>query len=149
MGALNNVYDVYNDMLDKGMFASNATIVTISSDTTTVGAVIDTQGYAKLAIVFSVGVMTDGDFEFKIYHDTAVGMGTEAELASTDYTGTIPDWDDHATEDDSIELVDITLRKRYVRIKCVSTSTSTGAIVVCIGLLHGARHLPVNSTQTP
>ena len=148
MGVLNNVYDVYNDMLDKGMWITSKTIVTISTNTTTVGVILDTDGYSKLALAFIMGTLTDGDYEFKIYHDDAVGMGAEAELASTDYTGTIPDWDAD-TDDDSIELVDITLRKRYVRIKCVSTSTSSGAVIGVIGLLHGAKHLPVNATQVP
>lgn len=122
------VGSLYKDMLPIGIMGtagSEVAVVAVTTDTTTVGAIIDLQGFARALFVLLNKALTDGDYEFQLFHGDVANMSDEAQVATTDLNGTLPDWDAD-TDDDQVETVEYIARKRYVRIKIVSTSTSSG-----------------------
>ncbi len=75
----------------------------------------------------SAFALTDGDYEFQLFHGDASDMADEAQAAATDILGTLPDWDAD-TDDDQLVTVELILRKRYFRIKIVSTNFSATGV---------------------
>lgn len=116
---------LFRDSIVKGVMASNAPVVAITTDTTTVGATIDTQGYNRVLFTMITKTVTDGDYNVDLYHGDASDMSDEAAVASTDVIGTIPNWTAD-TDDDKYVNFELVCRKRYCRIKIVSTNTSSG-----------------------
>ncbi len=133
----------FEDCKPLGAGASSTQTFTINTDATTTGVIIDTQGYKHAVLVLGTGVLTAGDIAWHIYHDDAIAMGTEAEIAAADYNGDIPDWTADA-DDQKIALVDVILRKRYLRIKIVSTNSAN---VVCFAhcILAEPMHAPAEA----
>lgn len=101
---------------------------TIATDTTTPGETLDMQGYQSCLFLPFTGTLTDGDYEFQLFEGDESDMSDEAEVSSDDVVGTIPDWDADA-DDDKISQFAYIGTKRYVRVKVVSTNTTTGAVV--------------------
>ena len=137
------IHSLYSDL--KPLPALN--IQTISTDATTVGNVIDTKNYGRIQLGMFMGTMTDGDYELTIYEDEAVGMGGEAVVPADRIVGTRPDMEDHTAEDDTIEWCEIVNTLRYVRVKVVSTNTSSGATLGVFAILGAAEHGPVTTAE--
>jgi len=106
--------------------------VAVATDTTTVGLTIDTQGFESCLFNMMTGVLTDGDYDFDIYHGDASDMSDEA--ATTDIVGTMPDFSDD-TDDANVNSVAYVGDKRYLRLKVVSTNTTTGALLCANAIL--------------
>lgn len=116
---------LYKDMLPKGVMAANAPVVAITTDTTTVGATIDTHGFARTLLAFITKTVTDGDYEVQLFHSDDSGMSGEVEVSATDLNGTLPNWVAD-TDDNKYVSVEYIGRLRYIRVKIVSTNTTTG-----------------------
>jgi hypothetical protein len=138
------VGDLYHDFdVTLGM-GSNVVAVDISTDTTTTGATLDTNGCEEVMCICFIGTMTDGDYEFTLYGGDASDMSDEA--AVTSVTGSLPDWDDHTADSDSDAHFSFTPQYRYYRVKVVSTNTSSGATNVgCIWVRGKAKHVSLSS----
>jgi hypothetical protein len=124
-----NVGSLYKDLLPLGVMGtagSEVPLVAIASDTTTVGAILDLHGFARALFVLLDKTLTDGDYQFQLFHGDASDMSDEAQVAASDLNGTLPNWDAD-TDDDQVVTVEYICRKRYARIKIVSTNFgSTG-----------------------
>jgi hypothetical protein len=141
-----NVGEFYKDVIPVLAATGGASAVDITTDTTTVFAEVDLTGYAGALVIMSIGTMTDGDYEFQLFHADATGMSGEAEVASTDIIGSLPDWEDHATESNSVASVAYICQKGFIRVKVVSTNTSSGATNVgCIICRIKPSHMPAQS----
>ena len=121
------VGSLFRDSKVLGVMASNAPVVAIGSDTTTVGATIDTHGYARVLFTMITKTLTDGDYEVKLFHSDDSGMSGEVEASSTDVIGTIPNWVAD-TDDNKYVNFELVCRLRYCRIKIVSTNFSSSGI---------------------
>jgi len=70
---------------------SPASSSSCTSDTTTTGLTIDTQGFESCLFNVFTGVNTDGDITVQMFDDDAAGMGTEVEV--TTEAGGLVRWD--------------------------------------------------------
>ena len=112
---------------------------TISSDTTTTGAIIDTAGY-DMGLTFAMGcnAYTDGTYTMKIEHGDDSGLSDAADVDSAMLVyGTLPDLAAALTEGDEMPKEGVHSTKRYVRVSIVSTSVTTGADVVVVAIAGG------------
>lgn len=103
---------------------------TISSDTTTVGAIIDTSGYQSVEFVIQSGTITTGVFTPVIYESDDSGM-SGATAISTDYLlGTYADatFTAAAADDNACKQIGSVAKKRYQQLRIVTTNSGNGAI---------------------
>ena len=136
--------DVYHD--SKAELALDVQL--INSDTTIVGNTIDNQGFLGQLFEAFTGVLTDGDYEVKLYEGDESDMSDEAEVAAGDVLGTIPNWTAD-TDDDKIGYFGYIGHKRYTRVKVVSTNNGgSGATLGAVVTKMLPRHAPVG-TQAP
>lgn len=115
-------------------------IQAISSNTTTNGVEIDTQGYDSVTFEILTGARTDG---------TVTPLIQESDTSSS-YSGSVADDDLIGTEADaalsaaqSRSTVGYVGKKRYVRLSLVSTSVSSGLTAGASVILGSAKHNPV------
>lgn len=124
--------DMHNNILQK--VALN--IQAISSDTTTVGNIIDTRGFQSLEFVNISGTITDGDYALLIEHGDASNLSDAAAVADSDLIGTEAAASFDADTDDNLALrVGYIGEKRYVRASLVSTNTTTGGTLGVLAIL--------------
>ena len=116
---------------------------TISTDTTTVGETIDTAMFEGILLQMMTGTITDGDYEFQLFEGDESDMSDESEVAAGDIIGTLPDWTAD-TDDDKIAQAGYTGAKRYIRLKVVSTNTSSGGVLAAIVSKELPRHAPAS-----
>ena len=125
---------------EKSLATSALDIQTISSDTTTVGNAIDTIGYESLEFVVLPGTITDGTYTVQAFEDDDVDFENETEVSSEEQLGTIS-FDN--TNSDTAKRFGVVGKKRYFRIKIVSTGTSSGGTFSAVAISSDAWHQPV------
>jgi hypothetical protein len=103
---------------------------TISTNTTTVGEIIDSALYESIEFAVLSGTRTDGTYTPQIFGGDASNMSDEAQITGDEILGTCT----AITASDTVSQFGTCSKKRYFRIKIVSTSVTTGAPVsaVCI-----------------
>lgn len=129
---------VRKDMHDamKKLVALNSQ--TISSATTTVGNVIDTQGYHAAELIFTLGNWTDGSFTPLIEESDSSGSGYTA-VADENLFGTEAEAAALLVADNAIASIGVRLGKRYLRVSMVtaggiSTGSQGVAAVACLAI---------------
>ena len=123
-------------------------IQAISSDTTTNGDIIDTQGYESVSFVFQSGTITDGDYTVLIQEGDDSGLSDASAVADADLlpVGTGQEAAasfDADTDDNLVTKIGYRGSKRYVRFNVVSTNTTTGGTVGAIAILGYPHESPV------
>lgn len=115
-------------------------IQSISSNTTTNGVEIDTQGYDSVTFEILTGARTDG---------TVTPLIQESDTSGS-YSGSVADDDLIGTEAEaalsaahSRSTVGYVGKKRYVRLSLVSTSVTSGLTAGASAILGSAKHNPV------
>lgn len=140
-----NIGEFFNDVVAVLGMAANVAQVEVVSNTTTDGVIIDLRQFAGAKFDFFSGVVTDGDFEWQIWHGNDSGLSDEAEVDSTDIHGSIPDWEDHDNDDDNIESVVYLGGKDYVQAKIVSTNVGSGGFMGLIVNKIKPTHMPAQT----
>jgi len=128
--------DLKNDI--KILTALN--IASISTNTTTVGTEIDTQGYESVTFEIITGARTDGtvtpliqetdtsgSYSGSVDDDNLIGLETDAALSVAHFRS----------------RVGYIGTKRYVKLSLVSTSVTTGLTAGASVILSDAKHLTV------
>lgn len=129
--------DLHNNLQGAIALATQA----ITTDTTTVGATIDTQGFEGVEFTATVGTVTDGDYEFQLFEGDESNMSDEAEVtAAGSLLGAAPNWTDSAN--DELQSFGYRNDKRYLRLKVVSTNTTTGGTMGATVQLGDPLHAP-------
>lgn len=102
----------------------------ITSDTTTVGVIIDMKG--KLAVDFAIlaGTMTDGTYTAKLEEGDAANLSDAADVPAARLLGSLPVI--LAAEDNTVQRVGFFKLKRFVRLSLVSTGTTSGGTLGAI-----------------
>jgi len=107
-------------------------IQAITTDTTTAGTEIDTQGFEALTFLFQAGTLTDGTYTPLVQESDTSGSGytnvVDADLIGTEAAAAL----DTSNTASRIGYVG---KKRYVKISLVSTSTSSGGTLGAIAVL--------------
>lgn len=97
----------------------------ITTDTTTVGNIIDTVGFESLEYIIQSGVITDGAYALLLEEDDAVGFGSSSVVPADETLGVLTGF--VAADDNAAKRVGSIGKKRFQRLSIVSTGTSTGA----------------------
>jgi hypothetical protein len=112
-------------------------IQAISSDTTTAGNEIDTQGFESITFLQATGAYTDGNYTLLIEDTDTAGSGYAA-VADDFLIGT-----EAATVLSAVNAasrIGYVGKKRYVRASIVSDTVTTGATAGVIAVKGAARH---------
>lgn len=109
-------------------------IQAISTDTTTAGAIIDTQGFAANEFIMQSGTLTDGTYTPLIEDGDDSGLSDAAAVADDFLTNTEASAAFALTDDNAVKAIGYVGHKRYIRLSIVSASTSTGGTLgaVCV-----------------
>jgi len=107
---------------------------TINSDTTTVGNIIDTQGYEGLTFIFLSGTLTDGAYLPLIEDGDNDALGDAAVVTDTFLLGTEAEAAFALADDNETTRIGYVGKKRYVRVSLVSSATSSGGGLGCIAV---------------
>jgi len=121
--------------------------VSIATDTTTAGLIIDTLGYESIMFAMITGVLTDGDYLAVLHDGDTSNLADAAVVSGDDLLGTLPNFDAD-TDDATVGRFGYRGKKRYVRVSVTSSSTSTGALVAVLATLGHPKTVPV-AAQTP
>lgn len=113
----------------------------ITTDTTTVGNIIDLKG--KLAIDFAItsGTLTDGDYTVLLEEGDAANLSDAAAIPAARLLGTqgpagvaLPKFE--LTDDDTIFRVGFFKLKRFARLSLVSANTTSGGTLGALAIVN-------------
>lgn len=126
--------------LNKGVMA--LTSRTIATNTTNIGDSIDLTGFNSAGFYIFSGVVTDGVFTLSIEDSddntnwtTVSDSNLNKTIASATFT---------AVNDNVCKSIGYIGSKRYVRLKIISTSVTTGGIFVAVVFLGTPTFVPVS-----
>ena len=128
--------DLKNDI----KIVNGVNITSITTNTTTAGVEVDTQGYESVTIEVITGARTDG---------TVTPLLQESDVSAT-YSGSVADEDLIGLEADAA-LSELNRRsrfgyigkKRYIKVSLVSTSVTTGLTAGASVILGNPKSAPV------
>lgn len=109
-------------------------IQAISSNTTTAGNIIDTQGYQSLEFVAFSATLTDGSYTPLIEEGNAANLSDASAVADGDLLGTEAGAAFALTNDNAVTRIGYRGQKRYVRLSIVSASVTTGGTIGAVVL---------------
>lgn len=132
------------DMHNNVFIAMARNTAAISSNTTTAGIIIDTQGYESLEFIVFSGARTDGSYLPLIEESDASDLsGSNAvddeDLLGTEVAATI-------AAANTVKRIGYRGHKRYVRLSLVSSGVTSGATLGAVAVLGKAmvRPTPAN-----
>ena len=96
----------------------------ITTDTTTVGAIIDTQGFESLEFSIQSGTITDGTYTLVLEEGDDSGLSDAAVVPAANILGVLTGF--VLTDDDATKRVGSIGKKRYQRLSILSAGTTTG-----------------------
>lgn len=115
---------------------------TISTNTTTVGAIIDTAAFYSLTFAIQSGTITDGAYAIKIEEGDAADLSDAVVVPADFILGSLAGAGFVAANDNAVHKVGYVGKKRYARLSVVSTSVTTGGAFGAIAILSDPRHAP-------
>ncbi len=108
----------------------------ISTNTTTAGAIVDTQGFDSLTWAIQSGTLTDGTYTVLIEEGDAANLSDAAAVADADLTNTeLSASFVDLTDDNQASKIGYIGSKRYVRLSIVSAATTVGALIGSVAIL--------------
>ena len=116
---------------------------TISTDTITVGNIIDMQGYGSVEFVMQSGALTDGVYTPLIEEGDAANLSDAAVVAAADLLGTEAAAVFTLTDDNAVNKIGYVGNKRYVRLSIVSAGAITGGMLSAVSVKGSAGDLPI------
>lgn len=123
--------DIHNNIKTSQALAAQS----ITTNTTTVGSTIDRAGYAALEFSIQSATITDGTYTPALYEGDASNMSDETVVTDTDdLLGTVANATFISTDDNVCKRIGYRGGKRYVRIKIVSTGTTTGGALAATAI---------------
>jgi len=131
--------DLHNNVEEINAFHA----AVISTDTTTHGVIIDTQGYSALEFIVQVSSWTDGTYTVLLEEGNESNLGDAATVNAANVFGALP----APASNNAVARVGYRLGiYRYVRLSIVSTVVTTGATVAAVGLLGAPDQMATPST---
>jgi len=105
-------------------------LATVSSNVTTNGVSVDSQGYESMMLVYGVGAYNDGDYTPLVQESS--DNSTWSNVPDADLIGT--ESDKALSADNTVSKIGYKGNKRYVRASVVSANTTTGADVFAVAV---------------
>lgn len=109
---------------------------------TDIGYTVDTKNYQSMLLIIFSGYIANGTHTFELYESDSSDMSGEALVSSDFYQGTIPVFTSGLS--DKIYRIGYVGKKRYVRIKCVTTGATTGGRTFGVFIGVGNRVVPTD-----
>lgn len=112
----------------------------ITTNTNTDGAIIDTVGYESLEFYLASGTITDGTYTAQLFHGNDPALADGVQLTGEEVLGSAvfaPTGDSNETR-----RIGYVGKKRYVRLRIVSTGVTTGGTIGAIAVLGSPLHGP-------
>jgi len=116
------------DLKSSVLLESGLDLQEITSDTTTVGNIIDTQGFESLTFVVQAGVITDGDYVTLLEDGDQANLSDAAPVPTDLIIGNLPVF--APSDDQGVKSVGVVSKKRFQRLSLVSTNTTSGGFFV-------------------
>lgn len=114
------------------------TIQGISTNTTTVGNIIDTQGFESCVFIVHTKTITDGTYTVKLEDGDDSGLSDASDVDSTLIINSLPVLT--SVDDNIVVRFGCVSKKRYIRLSIVSTGVVTGALMIGATCLLGDAH---------
>lgn len=128
--------DMHNNVDEKNAL----NVEPITTNTTTVGNIIDTAGFESLEFVVVLGDRTDGTYTLKLEDGDNSGLSDAADVAADLRLGALT----AMNASDQVARIGYIGHKRYVRLSIVSTGVTTGVDAAgAIAILGHPMHAPV------
>jgi hypothetical protein len=131
--------DLHNNIKAEVAF-NTAGIVT---NTTTVGRIIDMQGFGSAEFLIQAGNLIDGTYTPLIEEGDASNLSDAVAVADKDLLGTEAAAVFIATNDHIVNKIGYIGSRRYVRLSILSTGITTGGTVSALIVKSNASDLPV------
>ena len=127
----------------KELLARN--VAAISTNTTSAGNIIDTQGYAGVMFTLFSGAYTDGTYTPLLEESDDSGLSASNAVADADLlpAGTGQEASAALTAANTISKIGYRGTKRYVRLSIVSTVVTTGATLGAVAILGQPSNAPI------
>lgn len=113
----------------------------ITTNTTTVGEIIDTKGFESLEFITHSGTLTDGAYAILLEEGDESDLADATVLPAADTLGALTGF--ALTDDDITIRVGSIGKKRFQRLSLVSTSVTTGGFFSGIAVLGTPHSGPV------
>jgi len=113
----------------------------ITSNTTTVGNIIDTKGFESMEFITQSGNLTDGAYAILLEEGDDAGLSDAAVLPTADTLGALTGF--ALTDDDITIRVGSIGKKRFQRLSLVSTGVTAGGFFSGIAILGTPHTAPV------
>ncbi len=113
-------YDLHSNVDDR--MALNPAAIT--TNTTTVGNIIDSLNFESLEFIVSMGTITDGAYALLLEEGDDSGLSDATAVSDDETLGALTGF--VAADDDSTLRVGSIGKKRYQRLSLVSTGVTTG-----------------------
>lgn len=110
----------------------------ITTNTTTVGAIIDTAGFESLEFAITSGTITDGAYALLLEEGDDPGLSDAAAVPADNVLGSLVGF--VAADDDTVKRVGSIGKKRFHRLSVVSTGTTTGGTNFTATAIKGHPH---------
>lgn len=135
------MYDLHSNIQSNIALANQD----ITTDTTTAGEIIDTQGFEGFEFIVTTGTITDGAYAFKIETGNDSGLSDAVDITAVTPAKVIGDTTAIAlAEDDVTKRLGVVEHDRYIRLSLVSTATTTGGTnFSAVGINAFPKHAPV------
>ncbi len=137
---MSNVFDLHNNVFGVVALVNSE----ITSDTTTLGAIIDTAAFEGLEFLLQSGTITDGTYAISLQDGEESNLSDAAAVDSELVLGS-EDAAFVAADDDTVKRIGYIGKKRFVRLSIVSASTTTGGEFSSVALLASPHHAPTDA----
>ncbi len=111
---------------------------TIATDTTTYGADVDVTGFESCEFILLSGTITDGAYAVSLVAGAAATPTTAVPAAEQ-----LGDADFALADDDTAKRIGYIGKEPIVRLKIVSTATSSGGVFAAVAVLGNPHHAPI------
>jgi hypothetical protein len=118
----------------------------ITSNTTTVGEIIDTLDFESIEFILQSATVTDGVYTVKLEDGDDAALADAADVSSELVLGTLPDL--ILSDDNVVRRVGTIAKKRYVRLSVVSTGITSGGFMGAVAILSHPKSGPVADQST-
>lgn len=113
---------------------------TISTNTTTNGAIIDTAGFHGVEWFVQSGTVTDGAYVAQVWESDDSGMAGAVQVTGDALLGSASFAD---TDDNAAKRIGSLGKLRYQQLRIVSTGTSSGGVFSAVAAKFSPLHAPV------
>lgn len=129
------VFDLHNEATSR----VGLNIAAISTNTNTDGAIIDTAQFESLEFYIQSATITDGTYVAQLFHGNAANLSDAVQLTGEEVLGAATFI---LTDDNVTKRIGYVGKKRYVRLRIVSTGVTTGGTLGAVAVLGTPLHGP-------